>query len=807
MNRSHRFIARIAVLALLPLAVAAAGPAPPPGEAPAPPASAPQAPAPADTTRAAIPAAARSVTPADSAEAEALPKILSVTASGFSATDSTVIIRTFGLKAGDPYDATAVSAGVRRLFATGLFTDVNVQDHHEEGGIRLVVLVAERPRVNGIVFHGAKKIDESTLKSKLTVANGQLLDEGTLNVDAQKIKDAYAEQGYADAVVTPRTEAFGRGQVRVVFDIKEGEKLKVREIVFHGNRHIPTKALRKVMKSKTSGFLRGGTYKPSQIEQDETAIRLAMRSRGYKDADVDSIRALPATGESGVALNVWVREGPRYRFGSIAWSGNRQLTNDALLSVTTTRTGAPYSESAVQKTLENAYQLYQERGYLFLGIDPKYTDTDSLVDVVYQVQEGARSRVADIQILGNTRTKENVIRREASVHPGDVFRRSSLVRTQRDIFALGYFQDVKVDYEPTGDSADINLKLKVVEKQTGTASAGAGYSSQSGLTGFIELGHNNLFGTGQSVNLHLERGGKTDNIQISYTDPWFHDTPLTVGFDVFNVQQVYDYYDRKDVGAGFRFGRPLGWPDYTRALVSYELRDVTLSSFRPYAVGEPPDLQSLRDTRWPRRVSTVGLTFTRVSTDNPFHPSRGSRITWVNNWAGGILGGVERYYKESLENRSYTRLTGPFILMLREKAGFLGGPVVPDYERFRLGGTTADYLRGYPDYYVVPRANITKDPATGKVIDRYPGGRAMLILTSEIHFPIAEPLWGLFFFEGGNTWNGARDLDLGDLRKSAGFGFRVEVPALGRIGLDIGYGFDREEGGRWQTHFQLGNTF
>jgi outer membrane protein insertion porin family len=739
--------------------------------------------------------------------AAALSPILSVAARGFVSTDSMVIIRTFGLKAGDPYRPADVSAGVRRLYGTGLFTNVSVEDVAQDGGVRLLVQVAERARVKGVEFRGAKKIEESNLKSKLTVADGQLLDEGTLRLDAQKIKDAYAEQGYAEAKVTSRTEPSGPGQVRVVFDIKEGPKLKVREIVFHGNVHVPSGALRKVMKSKTSGFLRGGTFKPGQLEQDETAIRLALRSRGYKDAEVDSIRPLKIPEGKGVALNVWVREGPRYRFGSIAWSGNTTVSNDVLLAVTTTQTGDPYSESAVQKTLENAYQLYQEHGYLFLGIDPQFTDTDSLVDVVYEVHEGTRSRVADLQILGNTRTKENVIRREASVHPGDVFRRSTLVRTQRDIFALGYFQDVQVDYEPTGDSADIKLKLKVVEKQTGTASAGAGYSSQTGVTGFIELGHNNLFGTGQRVNLHLERGSSTSNIQISYTDPWFRNTPTTLGFDIFNVQRNYDFYDRKDVGGGVRVGRPLGWPDYTRALVSYDLRDVTLSSFPDSATGEPANLQSLRSTHWPRRVSSVGVTFSRVSTDNPFYPSRGSRITWDNVFAGGLLGGAERYYRESLENRSYSQLAGPFVLMLRQKAAFLGGPVVPDYERFRLGGTTSDYLRGYPDYYVVPRANITKDPTTGRVIDRYPGGRAMLILTSEIHFPIANPLRGLLFFEGGNTWNGTRDLDLGDLRKSAGFGFRIEVPALGRIGLDFGYGFDREEGGRWQTHFQLGNTF
>jgi outer membrane protein insertion porin family len=740
--------------------------------------------------------------PARTAEA-----IHSVRASGFLNVDSLVILRTFGLKAGDPYDPSVVGDGVRRLFGTGLFTDVKVLDEDSPAGVDLNVAVSERSRVQAVEFHGVKKIETSKLKEKITVSSGQLVDQGILDLDARKIKDAYAEEGYTRAVVASTTTPFAPGAVTVVFQVDEGPKQKVRDIKIHGANHLSTEGLRKSMKSRTPGFLKSGTYKPSQIEQDETGLRLYMRSRGYRDGEVDSITTVEVPGGKGVALHVYVREGPRYRFGEVTWTGNVAVPTTALETVTLPRPDTPYNETQIQKTLEAAYSLYQEQGYLFLSIDPKFSDRDSVVNVQFAVQEGARSRVADVKIVGNTRTKENVIRREATVRPGDTFRRSTLMRTQRDIFGLGFFQDVNVDYEPTGDSADINLTLKVQEKQTGTASAGAGFSSQSGLTGFLELGHNNLFGNGQSISIRLERGSQRNDAEISYTEPWFHDTPLSVGFDLFNTQQDLDFYDRKDRGGGFQLGRPVPWPDYTRGVLSYDLRDVTLTNIRAFAPGEPSNLQSLRDTKWPRRVSSVTLSFTRNSTDNPFYATRGSKLQWTNEVAGSFLGGVEHFTKEVLELKNYTRLRTPFTLMLRGKAGYLAGSTVPDYERFRLGGTTYDYLRGYPDYYVVPRDNITEDPVTGRVLDRYPGGRSMLILTSELQFPIADPLHGLLFFEGGNTWNSTRDLDLGDLRKSAGFGIRMEIPALGRVGFDVGYGFDREEGGRWETHFQLGNTF
>jgi len=738
------------------------------------------------------------------------PVVHSIRASGFANVDSSVIVRTFGVHVGQPYTRDAVREGVRRLFQSGLYTDVNVVDTPAANGVDLNIIVAERARIHAIKFQGIHKIEEKTLKEKVTSAQGQLLDPGTTELDTGKLRDAYAEEGYAHAVVLSRTEVAGPGAVDLIFNVTEGEKVKVRNVVVHQTKPSPglyANELKDAMKSKPPSFLKSGAYKPSQLETDMTQLRLYMRSRGYKDADVDSIHPEFTSDGKGVDLHVFLHEGDRYRFGNVTWSGNVEVPTAALDFVTVIVRSAPYSEPQIHKTLEGAYTLYQEKGYLYLSIDPKFTERDkNIVDVDFQIQEGYRSRVADLQIVGNTRTKENVIRREASVRPGDTFRRSSLVRTQRDIFALGFFQDVTVDYEPTGDSADIKLTLKVQEKQTGTASAGAGFASSTGLTGFVELGHNNLFGNGQSINLHLERGGKRSSFELSFTDPWFRDTPLTLGFSLFNTEREYDVYNRRDVGGGVRFGRPIKWPDYTRGLVSYDLRNVTLSDFVAPTVGESSNLTSLRQTDWPRLVSSLTLSFNRISTDNPFYATRGSKMSWIQTFAGGPLGGVEQFYKSVLDVKNYARLTGPFTLMVRGRTGFLGGESVPEYERFRLGGTTADYVRGYPDYYIVPRENITKSPVTGTVLERYPGGRRMLIAGAEIQFPIAEPLHALFFFDAGNTWNSTRDVDLGDLRRSVGLGFRFEVPALGRVGFDLGYGLDREEGAGWRTHFQLGNT-
>jgi len=369
------------------------------------------------------------------------------------------------------------------------------------------------------------------------------------------------------------------------------------------------------------------------------------------------------------------------------------------------------------------------------------------------------------------------------------------MRTQRDIFALGFFQDVTVDYEPTGDSADIRLKLRVQEKQTGTASAGAGYSSQSGLTGFIDLGHNNLLRQRQAINLHLERGSKQGNIQISFTDPWFRDTPLTLGFDIFNMRRNYDFYNRRDVGGGIRLGRPLGWPDYTRG--SSATSCVTSRWRTSGATARGSGRAGVAAaTQWPRRSSSVGVTFSRVSTDTP-----STRPAAPGSPGRTPSPGASRGRRDLLQgdggDPGILRLSGPFVMMLRQKAGFLGGPTVPEYELFRLGGTNADYLRGYPDYYVVPRANITRNPVTGAVIDRYPGGKLMAILTSEIQFrsPIPSAAW--CSSKGGTPGTDGATSTWGPPEVRRG-GYADGGAGAGRIGLDVGYGSTgrKDPGGR-----------
>jgi outer membrane protein insertion porin family len=532
-----------------------------------------------------------------------------------------------------------------------------------------------------------------------------------------------------------------------------------------------------------------------------------------------------------LTLLVTVEEGRPYRMGTVRWSGNEVLTEAELAPLWRMKPGERYDASKIEKVQGLAYAEYAEKGYLYVGVDPQETLRDSdLVDVTYALGEGRPSKVRYVNISGNRMTREKVLRRELELREGDRFKRSALVRTQGELSRLGLFEEVLPDFAPA-ESTDVDINIKVKEKQVGTASAGAGYTGTAGVTGFLELGHNNVLGNGQSLALHLERGSRRSDYSLSFTEPWFHDSPTLLGVSAFNMSTELDLYKEKRRGGSARIGRPLPWPDYARGSIGYSLEDVTISQFGPALSGQDSIVLAGIATGRPVRTSSVLLDFNRNSTDNAFYPTRGTRLTWTSELAGGPFLGAVSFIKNRVEGRLYLpSFTKRLTTMFRARVGVLGiwagqNRGVPPYERFRLGGgTVADPLRGYEDYMVVPEKFIqtittrtisgidttatphdtTYSSFTRKV--RYPGGRYMALYSLEQQFPIVVPLRGVVFFDAGNTWDQWGEIQPFKLKLSVGLGFRMEIPMLGNIGFDYGYGFNRDDGPRGKGHFLLGNV-
>ena len=761
--------------------------------------------------------------------------------------DSLRVIRTFEVFTGQPYSDEAVRRGIRKLFALGIFEDISTERNEHDGVVDLTIHVQERPRIGKFVFHGNAKKSNSDLEKKLQIRVGEAYSPSAVHAQVDTLLKLYTDDGYAQAAITPYADTLEtRHDVAIRFEIHEGEKVKISEVQVVGVTAFQTKVLRKQMKSKPGGLFGGGDVKDENFELDKQKVEAYYHNHGYRDAKVIGHELKPGDTPKHLIYVITVDEGSPYRFGKITWTGNTVVPSDELARAWRPRIWAPYDASAIEKAQGEAYSAYAERGYLYLNVEPRETVRDSMVDIEFHVGEGVPSNIRYVNITGNKGTREKVIRRQLSIHEGDRFRRSALVRTQGDLMRLGLFEDVALDFAPA-ESSDVDLNIKVKEKQVGTASAGAGYTSQNGLTGFIELGHNNVLGNAQVLQLHLERGGSSSNYLLSFTEPWFHDTPTLLGFSLYNSYLLRDYYREKRVGGSAQIGRPLLHPDYSHIAVAYRLENVTYDSLSAVVATSVQDSIVLQDIEpgKPRRTSGATVTFNRSTANNPFYPTRGSRFGITSDFTGGPFGGTVSYQQHRLDARVYfPSFMRGVTTMMKARFGAAGEYLwkqdehVPAYERFRLGGgSTVDPLRGYDDYMIVPdqynqivyeRYNARPD-TVGSVIGtkydfrpvlvRYPGGRFFSAYTIEQQFPVVNPLHAVMFVDAGNSWDLGRDWQPFHLKYGAGIGFRLEIPLLGNIGFDYAYGFNRTnmaidrfgnpyitQSPRWVGHFLLGNV-
>jgi outer membrane protein insertion porin family len=732
---------------------------------------------------------------------------------GNTATDSARIVRSFEVPPGMRFSTDAVKRGVGKLFALGLFNDVWVERADRDPYVDLVIHVVERPRITKIEFTGNRKKDNDELEKKLVVRTGEPHSQVAVQAQVDSLLKLYREDGYPQATIEAVTDTTGGG-LTLRFVVNEGEKTKITRIVFAGATAFPEKKLRKAIKTKKKKLVGGGGVDEQRITEDHERLAGYYHDHGYRDARVIGHELKPGDKPRHLTLVFTLEEGARYRVGNVTWSGNTAVPAATVEKYWQPKPAEWYDHSRIEKAQGQAYADYAEQGFLYVGIEPQEAVRDSLVDVAFQVTEGQPSHVRMVGIVGNKATREKVIRREIDVREGDRFKRSALVRSRDDLMRLGFFEEVLPDFA-AAESTDVDIIFKVKEKTVGTASAGAGYTGQGGLTGFVEIGHSNVLGNGQSLQLHLERGAKRSDYSLSFTEPWFRDTPTLLGFSAFTFRRELDLYREARRGGSVRIGRPLRWPDFSRGAISYSLEDVTIDQLADtLSVTDSLTLNGIPLGQGVR-TSSVTATFLRNSADHPLYPKRGSRLSLTSEFAGGAFGGAVNFHKHRIEQRVYLpsflhRLT----TMIRARVGVLGTysgqtTAVPPYERFRLGGgTTPDPLRGYDDYMVVPEKFIRKiqRDSVNTVTVRYPGGRYLLLCSVEQQFPIVHPLHGVLFFDAGNTWDQAREIRPFDLKMGAGIGFRMEIPLLGVIGFDYGYGFNRDDRPRAVGHFIIGQT-
>jgi len=732
--------------------------------------------------------------------------------------DSSLIGNMSGLIRGMELDPYLVQDAIRKIHAMGFFSDIEIKGEETFEGIVVTIAVREYPRLARIEIEGNKKLKKDKIYDKLTLIEGKLISPAEVKDEVRNVKSLYEEKGYLLAQVESEViESETAGEVVLKLKIKEGKKVKIKKISVEGNQLFSDKKIRKQMKNKEDSFFRSGEFDPEKYEEDKEKIVEFYKKEGYLDAEVVSDSIWYDASRKDMFIQISVFEGPQYTFGKVSWEGNKKFSDDLLREAIKFEQGKVYDQERYEKTLEELHALYLEEGYLYTQIVDETKTKENVVDINYSISEGIPANVRKINIAGNNRTREKVIRRELWVKPGQRFRRSLLMRSLRDVMYLNYFANVLPDYEVL-ENGDIDLTIKVEEKPTGQFSFGAGYSERDKLVGTIGLGTPNLFGRGQTLQLNWEFGKTLQNVQLSFTEPWFLDTPTSVGFDIYNTnRRWYDEFTEERRGIGLRLGRRLSWPDnYFRLFLRYRLEDVRYFEFQTYVdtAGVKrvlPELEYLTKIKWPQRTSSFDFTIVRDSRDLPQFATSGSVLSWNAELAGGLLGGDWSYHKHLFTFHKYIPSIWKFVLVAKAKFGIIDSygkdGTIPYSERFTPGGIDPDgVIRGYPDGTVGPR-----DPQGFLV-----RGRSVLVYNLEYQFPIVEQqIYGLFLADLGNAYLAGGDVQpfaFKNLYKSVGLGVRLVVPNLGMIGFDMAYGFDypnplNRDHGEWRPHFNFGTSF
>lgn len=721
-------------------------------------------------------------------------KISRIEVRGNKTTDEELIKSSSMLQVGDEVTQGKLDNAIKKIYKLGLFSDIKIKSEETEAGQLLIIEVKENPFIKEVIFIGNDHVKEKDLKEALGVQEGEILSTQKIFKWTKKINEKYKEKGFLLAKVSSEVTREDEKAV-LIFSIDEGRRVRIKNIYFTGNKLYPDKKLGGLMKNKSKRWWRSGNFDEEKFYNDLERITDYYKKKGYPRCEIKDYKISYDDKQEWMTIRIDVSEGKKFFLGEVEFEGNNIIKTENLAYVVRYKKGDVYNKDKLDDTMVEFYSLYTELGYIYAFIMPEEEVVNDTIKIKYVIQEGDPAHLRKIIISGNTKTWEKVIRRELKIYPGDLFKRSKLIDSQREVFNLGFFDDLKLDSKRANEEGDIDLVIQIKEKDVGQFNAGMGYSQAWGITGNLSLNIPNLLGRGSTVYFSLEKGGKLANYSFGYTEPWFFDTPTIAGFDIFFITRKWDYFDDRKRGGTVRIGRPVPRLKYTRLYTSYTIEKVTVSVRDIGKVSRY--ILDQEGTEW---RSSIAFNLVRDSRDYIFNAKTGSKNSFTAEFSGGILGGGIDFQKYQFETRWYEKSFLNFVLMIRSKFGFLDGytspSTVPIYERFYLGGVGDWGIRGYPDRSIGPREDFN-------II----GGRSAFVFTLEYKYLITQGINWLLFFDAGNAWDSFRSTNLANLKKGVGTGIRIEVPMMGILGFDVGYGFDKKSYGGWNPHFQIGTSF
>jgi len=732
---------------------------------------------------------------------------------------------------GQPYSDSVVEQDIETLYKSGAVLNVRIFAQPQGDGVKVIVAVQTRSVVREIEIDGAERIKPKRLRKEIKLKINRPVDEELLEEARQKMIEIYQGHGYNDVSIQFRVEPIDetRGTARVVFTVNEGVKGAISRIHFEGNTHFGEKVLRKQMKTKgktlISLFDKSGRLDETQLQQDLDSIREWYQDHGYIDVDVKEVRKEHSK-NGPIIITIVINEGPQYHVGKLAISGQVVASADKIRALIKMKEGSVYSPKQLRDDAKALADAYGSGGYVDLVITPEGTPAGpALIDVHYKIEEGARSFVQRVNITGNTRTKDKVIRREVLVAPGDVFNTVRVETTKKRLENLGYFSKVETYPEDTDIAGRKDLTIMVEEKRTGSLSFGGGFSTIDQLVGFVELTQGNfditnwpgLTGGGQKFRMRVQYGSVRKDFILALTEPYFLDRRLSLSGQLFYNEADYlsSEYNQRNFGFSIEVRKPIN--QFTYVSLGYRLQDVDIFNVSSTASEQ---IQAVKGSTVESQIFH-SVVFDRR--DSPIITRTGQRVSLSPYISGGFLGGDVQIYGLDLEGSQYFHLPWDMILLINGEIATVSvwdqpktqtvlafpppfqsptpSPIpvqvsnVPIYERLYLGGS--NNLRGFPFREVGPQDQ------NGEPI----GGNSMARTTVELTFPIIEKARGAIFYDMGFVNSESWSFGFNHMASDIGVGLRLDLP-IGPMRIDYGYPIQRDGyngGGRF--NFSVGYQF
>ena len=725
------------------------------------------------------------------------------------AVDKASVLSHVQIQLGDEITAEGIASDVRRLQGTGRFAFVNVSLQEGRDGAVLIYKVSPKWRLRNLKINGVRKFSKKKAKETLAISEGSLVDENDIASALVRLRAEYQKKYFPDVQMTYSFDKSPElGIADVTIDIEEEQKVKVKEIKFFGNTALPDWKLRKIMRQRKThlfSWLTGaGAFDRDLLEKDVILLRDAYVEEGYLDVQIKAPTVYQRD-DGRIRVEIEIDEGQAYQFRFAEISGNSIFSEEELRAAISIHAGETAKKSTLTTAQDRIERLYARKGYYGTRVQTRLQTAGhrATVDVDFNIQEGEKTTVRNVNITGNTRTKDGVIRRELSVYPGELLNVKSVKASEARIRNLRYFSTVNTRIQSTGESDEKDVLFEVEEQKTGQFVAGAGFSSIDSLIGFIELSQGNfdLFnwptftGGGQKLKLRMQLGTSRTDYELSFIEPWFLNRKLALNVNIYRHERRFlsDEYNQRNTGASVGLSKAIS--SFWRGSLSYGLEEVEV-----YDVDDTAsDLIKLEEGK--NIESSITASLTHDSRDKVFIPTRGNRTRYTAKYSGGPLGFDVDLYNLQIRSGQYFPLWFDHVFNLRgwyqvveEHSGF---PRVPIFDRLFVGG--ARTVRGFDFRDIGPRDE------EGEAI----GGKSSFYATAEYTIPLNQQMRFATFYDMGMVDAKAYSFSSEYFNTSAGVGMRFDIPGF-PLQLDYSWPlradeFNDRSSGRFS--FLIGYTF